>query len=235
MGRPRLLLACLAVAVLPTRTLGFPLTSGTSWEYGRDDGDDYVLEVVGTETVLGQLTMLVRGTHTAGRQAGGTFEQFWTFSADGDFLWHGSRGESGVAAYGPPVTVLRVPYEVGESWEVTTQRYCDLEGTVPYGEPDTQTVEVLGVGAIEVPAGQFSCVHLTTPVYGACPFGLVSPLMPLGSAAPRGTVATIWIDESVGIVRSEITGGPVTELTAFHPVQTSVEPTSWGRVKAFYR
>ena len=214
-----------------------PLDVGWRWEYSGNDGGTLVREVVGTATIIGREAAVIMNTATGGSVISG-----WTYeskSNEGDVRVHGTSSQDGSITdyFDPPSTMISLPLTLGRTWDVTTQVYCDPEGTIPLGDPNTQTIEVLEIGTVSVPAGVFEGVKVSAAVCPVCETpgaNAAGGLHVRSKRDKKGVTASAWWVDGLGMVQFEVLG-TVYSLTSWEAGPVDVRGATWGKTKARYR
>lgn len=208
----------------------FPLPTGWVWSYTSPAGGFQTTEILGTIEVIGH-TCAVRDVHVDVPQGTDDLVNYWSSDGDDVFL-HGFTRDDGLqAAFDPPVLYIDPPLFVGKTWRTTFQRYNDLNGQFPNGDPVTVAFGVLDFAEITVPAGTFQAYK-------------IGAVVPPGSAIPTGhdllgrreddlasgESTHDWVTAGVGPVRSVGSFLETFELVSYGgPV--SVTEESWAAIK----
>jgi hypothetical protein len=223
------------IGVLPVLGVGgqssyLPLAEGWSWNY-TFNGTTLTSTVGGSKVVLGVPTTIITngGSGTAIEE---TVENYWTVDAGGNVYLYGFTSYALVLSYDPPLCFIDEPLFVGKQWSIETQRYSDLEGTTPFGEPVTITYEVTAMEDHTVPAGTFSAYAIgqmtaVQLIVNGKAHSILGYPRALGSAEDTNN----WYASGVGPIQRYVGFDPFV-LSGWTDPSSPIRRMTWGAAKA---
>lgn len=207
----------------------FPLEAGLHHSYTPEMEGSPVgfATVIGTEEVHGRDVWVIQWNYTT--VPGYRFE-FYSIAADGDLLFHGTRGRNtglDLVEYlaTPPFRVLDMPFAAGHTWtDLYAVDYYN-NGTYESTTPGySYNGEIIGTDfPMAVPAGSFSALVVASVT-------LVD-----GGVLTQRTDYYFGMD--VGILRRDasIDGQPGVRTELLWSLPLAEEAYTWGSVKALFR
>ncbi len=205
----------------------FPMCPGSVWEYADDETSaPYVKECVGWEDIWGVRCGVIE--YLKGPDAG--LRNFWYDAADGVLMLRGFfRPQDGFGfLYEPGIPMISASPFLGEEFCVSVDAFHLPDST--YSDSWSFCQGIVEEGFLDLPAGTFYAYGL-----GGRDEGLGRgdyDLLGRRIRSPQRGNAWIWFTEHVGEVRSTSIGSY--SLADYSLPPSSLDVTSWGRVKALY-
>ena len=200
-----------------------PFTEGVIHEYER------IPQNLGTYTVYFSGTADIEGTSTHVQRYDDGQQLFWTETAEGDKLLHGTafRDEMPLT-FSPPILEIDEPLFVGKIWEVESQDSDSLAFHIRF--------EVTTFGDVTVPAGTFQAFTIRETV--EFPEGAEADKARRLLAAIRGSseitqqVSNRSYADGIGKILA-VFGSRTDRLLSLRTV--AAEPTTWTQIRTLYR
>jgi hypothetical protein len=204
----------------------FPTCPGSVWQYvGDETGMPYVRECVGFEDVGGIRCAVME--YASDPDQG--LRNFWYDSEDGVLLLRGayrSEEQFGVI-YDPGIPIISASPDLGEKLCFSVDVYALPDTT--YSESWSFCHEVVDAEYVGVPAGTFFAygVAPSFPTLAHGEYDLLGRRI-----GPKGPPAPMWFSAGVGEV--QFSASEFYRLAAYSLPPSSLEPTTWSRLKALY-